>query len=1037
MKSFKKFALLAGVASSVLLYSGTATAQETTSSLRGKVISSSGAPLSGVTVVVTHIPTGTTSTITTNASGIYNARGLKVGGPYRVRLADGSEVTAQSTDDLFLTLGTASTVNLTANAAGMVEEVIVTASQLSSMIKTGASSLYGSDELSNMPSIGRDIKNTIQQDPSIWIDPTNTNALGIAGTNNRLNSFTVDGIRQNDDFGLNNNGYPTQRSPVSIDAIAQVAVQTAPFDVTYGKFQGGNINVVTKSGTNEFHGSLLFEHSDPHLLGSKLRDDEPLVETGSFTERTYGLTLGGPIVEDTLFFFASYEKYEASKPSGFTLGDGGIGDVTQAEIDRVIAVSKAVYDFDPGTLNGSGTLPESDEKILVKMDWNITDDHRMTATYQHTTGNIIQPRNIGGDWAGLQSAWYDKNDTLTTYSAQIFSDWSDDFSTEIKVGVKNVVTAQEPLFGTVIGEVYIDTAAGGQINIGPDRYRHANALTNDMLNIKIKGDYSMGDHLFTFGYERDTLDVWNLFVNDSRGRYTFDSIDDFEAQLASSVKYKNAITNNSADGAASFKSTDNVIYVQDRFTPSDDLTIFAGVRYEWVNNGDKPAENTNFTARNGFSNQENLDGKSLILPRLGFNYVFDEATVFRGGIGLFGGGTPSVWVSNSYSNDGVNIDNATEYNVAGVDLKNVPASLQAALTAGNGSVNAINPNINLPSVWKMNIAVDREFDLSDLQLGSGWNVTAEAIFARTNNQLLWTEGRSTVIGTAPDGRPIYDVNWNTDLILGSTSEGKSDTLSVSVDKAWHTDVGMFSARLGYARIRAKDVNPGQSSTASSSYGKLSSSDPNNPPLAISDHEIKNRFTANVSWNHQIFGDNNTSVQMFYSRRSGRHFSFTFDDRGNNTFGGAFAYRDIALLYLPSGSDDPLVDWDASTVTSSDFDSFTAANGLEAYRGKIIPRNVGTSPSIAKLDLKFSQDIEMPWMDGHKVRLYLDMENLSNFLNNNWGRVEQVSFAYNAKVARGEIVDGKYVFTRIDRDPRLSVFKTQSLWKAKVGISYSF
>ncbi|MCK5042023.1 MAG: TonB-dependent receptor, partial [Sphingomonadales bacterium] len=845
MKSFKKLALLAGVASSVLLYSGTATAQETTSSLRGKVVSTSGAPMSGVTVVITHIPTGTTSTITTNSSGVYSARGLKVGGPYRVRLSDGSEYTAQTVEDLFLTLGTSSTVNLTAQAAGSIEEIVVTASQISSMIKTGASSLYGSDDLASMPSIGRDIKSTIRQDPAIWVDPTNSNALGIAGTNNRTNSFTVDGIRQNDDFGLNGNGYPTQRSPVSIDAIAQVAVQTAPFDVTYGRFQGGNINVVTKSGTNEFHGSAFYEYSDAGLVGSKSGTDE--INVGEFKEKTYGFTFGGPIVQDKLFFFASYEKFDSTRP--FEFGPEGSGasneitGVTQADIDRVIEISNSVYGFDPLSFGGVD-LDESDEKILVKMDWNITDNHRMTATYQRTDGNIINPQNtfdsFFGGGAGLLSTWYDKNDKLTTYSGQLFSDWSDNFSTEVKIGWKEVVTGQNPLGGTEFGLFDIDTPGGGSIFIGPDFFRHGNALSNDAFSLKIKADYVVGDHLITFGYERDTLDVFNLFVPGSRGDYTFDSIDDFEAQTPSSVYYSNAVTNNVNDGAARFKTTDNVVYIQDRFTPTDNLTVFAGVRLEWFQNDSSPLANANFLARNGFSNTGNLDGKSLILPRFGFNYVFDDRTVVRGGFGLFGGGSPNVWVSNSYSNNGVNIDSVFLPDPGIVDGFNVPQAAQDALTEGDGNVNAISPDANLPSIWKANIAVDYEFDLGSL--GDGWDVTAEAIFARTKDQFIWTEARRSVVGTAPDGRPIYDVPGGYDLILDSTDLGKSDTYTINVSKQWVTDVGIFNARVGWAHIDAEDVNPGQSSTATSNFGKVSVTDRNNPTLAISDHEISNRYT---------------------------------------------------------------------------------------------------------------------------------------------------------------------------------------------------
>ncbi|MCK5574910.1 MAG: TonB-dependent receptor, partial [Sphingomonadales bacterium] len=321
MKSMKRIALMAGVAATAIMFTAPTFAQETTSSLRGKIVSVSGEPLANVEVVITHVPSGSRSTISTNSSGVFYARGLAVGGPYHVKLADGSEFTATDIDDLYLQLGQSSTVNITARIGGDMEEIVATGQRVSSSIKTGASSLYGRTDLDDMPSIGRDIKSVLQQDPTIWIDSTNSNAMSIAGTNNRMNSITVDGIRQNDDFGLNGNGYPTQRSPVSLDAIEQVAVQTAPFDVNYGNFQGGNINIVTKSGTNEFHGGAFFEYSDDSFVGSKSKGET--YDSSAFEEKTYGVTLGGPIIKDKLFFFASYEKYESTRP--FEFGPEGSG----------------------------------------------------------------------------------------------------------------------------------------------------------------------------------------------------------------------------------------------------------------------------------------------------------------------------------------------------------------------------------------------------------------------------------------------------------------------------------------------------------------------------------------------------------------------------------------------------------------------------------------------------------------------------------------------------------------------------------------
>ena len=1059
----KRIALMAGVAATAIMFTAPTFAQETTSSLRGKIVSVSGEPLANVEVVITHVPSGSRSTISTNSSGVFYARGLAVGGPYHVKLADGSEFTATDIDDLYLQLGQSSTVNITARIGGDMEEIVATGQRVSSSIKTGASSLYGRTDLDDMPSIGRDIKSVLQQDPTIWIDATNSNAMSIAGTNNRMNSITVDGIRQNDDFGLNGNGYPTQRSPVSLDAIEQVAVQTAPFDVNYGNFQGGNINIVTKSGTNEFHGGAFFEYSDDSFVGSKSKGET--YDSSAFEEKTYGVTLGGPIIKDKLFFFASYEKYESTRPFEFGPEGSGaaneISGVTQADLDRVQSISQSVYGFDAMGFGGV-KLNENDEKILLKLDWNINDDHRMTATYQRTDGNVVRPQNTGtwGD-AGMLSDWYNKNDFLETYSAQVFSNWSDALSTELKIGFKNVDTKQEPFGGNQFALMEIATEGGGAIFIGPDFFRHANALSNDTFQLKAKADYVIGDHLITAGFERDTLDVFNLFVPGSRGSYFFNSIDDFENQIADNLFYQNAYTNNSDDGAAEFKIGINTLYLQDRWEPTADLTVFAGLRYEWYDVGSAPRENANFLARNGFTNTENLDGKGIMLPRIGFNYTFDERTTVRGGAGLFAGGSPNVWLSNAFSNDGVIIDSTfVPGPIANVDGYNIPADVQAQLSSGDGNVNATDPNYDLPSVWKFNVAVDHSLNLGPL--GDDWEVSLEAIWSRVKDAPYMYESRRTQVGTAPDGRPIYDVPGGYDLILDTTGQGKSDVYSLNLSKKWMTSHGDFAFRAGYTMMDVEDVNPGQSSTATSNYGKVSTSDRNNMLLATSDHQIGNRLTASLNYTKKFFGDNETKIMLFLSSRAGRPYSFTFDDNGWRTgsldnladvlddnaamFGGDrdFWRRDTQLLYVPTGADDPNVTY-ADGFDVAGFNQLITALDLDDFRGEIVDRNSHKSPRVTKLDIRFQQEIALKWVgEGHKLTAYFDMENLTNFLDNDWGRVSQYSFPYNLPLVKADLIadeDGNpvYQFNSFISDPssRLRVFQQPSLWKMKFGIKYEF
>ena len=570
-------------------------AQETTSSIVGSVRDATGNPVSGAPVTIRHEPTGRTTTTNTNSAGSYRAGGLRVGGPYTVTLAgassaSGSMFREQRVDDVFISLGKPFNLDFTATSQ-TVEEVVVTGSLQDFTYRVGAGSTFGDENIEGMANVNRDFKNVIRQDPRVSIDPTNDNAVSIAGMNNRFNSLTVDGVRQNDDFGLNNSGFPTQRAPISIDSIEQITVEVAPFDVSYGGFTGGTINAVTKSGTNEFDGSIAFYNSNESLVGDSSEDDE--VDLGNFDEDTIAVTLSGPIIKDRLWFFASYDEFTATDTNALLFGPAGSGraneidDVTQSDVDEVIRIANQVYGFDAGTLPDSGT-DVTDEKLLVKIDAALGDNHDLSITYQDVTGNALNPQgsSTSAGRLGLPSNWYDKSEELESISAQLFSNWNDSLSTELKIATKEIVTGQNSLRGTDYAQMTIDTAAGGSIRVGPDIFRHANELKNEQLQIKLKADYLWGDHNISFGIEREELDVFNLFVFRSEGEYEFDSIADFENRVASRLQYRNAFTNDENDGAATFGFNINSIYLQDSIDINDRLSIIYGVRQRFLEHRD-------------------------------------------------------------------------------------------------------------------------------------------------------------------------------------------------------------------------------------------------------------------------------------------------------------------------------------------------------------------------------------------------------------------------------------------------------------------
>lgn len=1060
----RKLTRVALLVSSALLASHQASAQVTSSGLRGQVLDTNGNPLAGVVVEVIHTPTGSKKTLTTTENGIFKSNGLTVGGPYLIRLQDGSQYEAKSIDDLFLQLGRTASIELQAAAAqSQIETISVTGTvAMAGAFKKGPSSEFNESDIANTPAISRDIKSLLKRDSKIVVDPTADGgpALSIAGGNVRGNSLTVDGVKQNDDFGLNKNGYPGRRTPISLDAIEQLSVNVAPFDVTYGDFQGGNVNVVTKSGTNEFHGSAFYFRSDDSLIGDK-SDGEDL-NIGEFEEDTYGFSVGGPILEDKLFFFASYEKFESTSPYQFTLDNlNGRVDpnerqgVSQADFDAIKQIAADVWNYDIGDYN----VPkdEEDEKLLLKFDWYINDDHRASLTYQDNEGNTVRDYWAetfpNAPTATAQSNRYNQAETLEAVSLQVFSDWTDDFSTEFKLSNKKVETQQNPLLGANFAQMRIATGNGGALYIGPDQFRHANELENERLALKLKGDYYLNDeHKLTFGWEHEQLDIRNLFVFGSRGMVEFGSIDAFRNNIAVHV-FQNSVTGNARDAEDKFTYDLNTFYIQDEWSASYDLTVTYGLRYSRYSNDDKPVLNPNFVTRHNYSNQSNFDGLDLLEPRVGFSYTYSDDTVIRGGVGLFGGGGPNVWLSNSYGNDGrrkafvVCSSQATQdafgipaggMAVCDNDGRSNPAVITSQLqdiarAGGNGDTNSVSPDFEIPSVWKLNLGVESRQDL--WFLGEDWLLTADVIVSDVKDAAIYRELNITPTGTAPDGRPIYSGAPQFDLSLENTSKGGGQVWSFSAAKNFYTDYGTFNFDMGYTYQDITEVNPGNAFVAFEGYSMPANYDFQQEIEYNSEFEVRHAIAANLTWANEIFGDNTTTVTLSYNGRSGRHYSHTM--RSNGTFGGfaGFASWDgynSQSLYIPTGANDPLVRFATPEDQANFFNYVNSESCLKA--GTISRRHACTSEWINRFDLRFLQEVQIT--DEQSVELILDIENLGNLLNDDWGRVEGYVQPFNAPVVDVTIDQGQYVYSNFTK-PEPTVAKVPSVWKIQLGLRYKF
>ena len=1051
-------------------------AQQTTAELKGVAIDAAGSPRAGASIEILHVGSGARWTTSTKANGTFHQSGLRPGGPYTVSIV-GTDVREEG---LYLNISTPYSVYL--SSQGPTEEIVVVGTQIQGGMRMGAATMISEQDLNEAASIARDFKNIIRTDPRVTIDPSNSNAVSIGGVNARLNSLTVDGIRQNDEFGLNQSGFPTQRGPVSIDAIQQISVETAPFSVEYGGFQGGTINIVTKSGENDFHGSVLYNKASDSLIGDKSKDRD--ITIGTFEEEFLSATFSGPIIKDRLWFFASYEKFEGSDPDALQFGIAGSGraneiqGVTQADIDQIRSISQTVYGYDPLDLFDSATQVE-DEKILAKLDWRINDDHNAIFTYQFVDGNdlIDQGNSTFSNRLGLPSNFYNRGEEMTAYSAQIFSDWTDAFSTEVKIAFKDIDNLQAPLGGNEFAQMEVSLGNGSEIRFGPDVFRHANFLITENSQLKLKANYSWREHLFTLGYERDIVDVFNAFSPYSRGDYRFASVADFQNRLASSVFMANvSATGDVNDLSGRFEQTVDSIYIQDRIDIWDNLTLIAGLRFDSYGSDDAPVLNDNFVSRNGFANTETMDGRNVLMPRFGFNWQPYDRTTIRGGIGLFSGGVPSGFVSNSFSNVGI-LNQSGFFNTAAmagitVDGFNIDPSLLAQLAPGDGDVAAVDPNFDIPSTWKFNIAWDQQFDIGSLE---DFNFTADLIFGFVKDAPVWIDLRREVIGTAADGRPIYgqvgcasdpattdpiaecrDI-LNFDILMTNTGDGTNHAFAFSLDKNWDLGAGgELSTAIAYTRQRSKTVSDALSSTPTSLIGREQTSDRNNPSLGRSSFETTDRGTLNITWRKNFFDDFlPTTVNLFVQRQSGKPYGYTYNAPSNalgDTFGGnePIDDDDTQLLYVPSGPSDPNVIYGSITddgdVIPFDLAGFNAlVDGtpcLRSSRGSITSKNSCTSSYTTKIDMRFTQAIRLksvPLLGESNFKIILDIENLGNLLNDDWGRVQQIGFPFTAEVVtldsdfgpNGELIYNSF------QNQSPTVFNLPSLWKIQLGASFSF
>ena len=979
------------------------TGQVTSSSITG-TIRSGNESLAGATVSAVHLPTGTAFRTLSIAGGAYNLVNLIPGGPYLFEVSFVGFQNYQQ-DSIFLLLGENTRIDVPLiSSTGTLTEVIVTASSATRR-KTGASTSINKQQIERLPTLNRSIQDMTR------ITPQATGPNSFGGINNRFNNITIDGAVNNDVFGLAASGTPggqANTQPISLDAIQEFQVVLAPYDITYGNFTGAGINAVTRSGTNKFDGSVYLFTRNEDLVG---KDPVSRAKTADFQNKQYGIRIGGPIIKNKLFFFVNAELARVEQPTIFNAGEPNAL-LSVAEAQALVDTLRNRYGYNAG---GFGVFPAQtqSDKIFGRIDWNINDKHRLTVRHNYITAfddNISRSPTLFR--FGNNAYRFNNSQNITV--AEVRSRFSNQVSNNLILGLHRIRDFRETL-GELFPFIEISKGTSNNgIQLGSERSSAANELDQDIFEITNNVRIFKGRHTFTVGTHNEFFSFRNLFINNFNGRWTFSNIGAFNDNNPRQVQATYSNVPGETRPSAKFAAAQFALYAQDEIQLNQKLRMTFGLRADMPVVNDEPVFNkTVDSTYNSEYSTSNIPNKQLLWsPRIGFNYDVegDRSVIVRGGLGIFTGRVPFVWVSNQFSNNGlllntINVsDNsntpANEVN-GGRGFEPDPTKQNTVGTAGRTfEVNLIDKDFKFPQVFRVNLA-------TDVRLPGNILATFEGIYTKTLNNIAYSnvnlappvgvadpaynkgfDTRAAFSSSTGAGGRRVNPNITNAILLSNTNKGYAYNLTVQLSKTWKH----FFASVSYNHNDATDLNSGASSTALSNWEFVQIvGNPNDPKLATSNYALTHRITSLVGVNIPYGKYFRTSFALFYSGNSGQKFTYLVngDLNSDGQFGNDLLYvprNQNEINFIDILNSDNTVRYTAAQQAAA-FDLFVSKDRyLNSRKGMYTERNQTSTPWEHVIDMRFAQDFYvMVGENRHTLQLTFDVFNFTNLINKEWGR----------------------------------------------------